>query len=122
MANVLVLEDMDAFRRLLTYVLSSAGHTVTESCNGEIVYEVGALDETDVMITDLNMPWVNGIEAILEARKANPGLKVIAMSGGSLNLANDYLMGCLKLGACSVLHKPFEPDEMLKCVKEALAA
>ena len=95
MAEILVLEDMDAFRRVVTQALSDDGHTVTGSESGQIVYEQDVIANADLMITDLNMPWVNGIEAILLAKKVKPDLKIIAMSGGSETLKEDYLLACL---------------------------
>lgn len=122
MAHILICEDMDAMRRMLTHVLSEEGHTVTESSTGEIAYDADAIAKFDLMITDINMPWVDGIEAIRLAKKIKPDLKIIAMSGGGNVSTVDYLPACLMLGASEILHKPFEPEEMLALVRTGLAA
>lgn len=122
MANILLLEDSEPLSRLLAHALNEEGHTVTPSPDGVISYDVEALAKTDVMITDLVMPRVNGIEAILTAKKFKPDLKIIAMSGGGVVLNDDCLPVCKEIGAAATLRKPFEPAEMIEMLKEVLAA
>ena len=122
MANILVLEDKHALRRMLSYALIEDGHTVTQSDSGQITQQPDAMADIDVMITDLFMPGGDGIEAILRAKKAKPTLKIIAMSGGGTFLKVDYLPVSLDLGANDFIRKPFEPDAMLVCLRNVLAA
>ena len=122
MANILILDDVGAMRRMLAHALSDDGHTITDWDSGEITHYPEAIVEMDVMITDLYMPKSDGIEAIRMAKKAKPSLKIIAMSGGAPTLETDYLPASLQLGASAFIRKPFEPEEMVACVRSLLAA
>lgn len=115
--RILVLEDAPAMRRLLSAVLREDGHAVTESEDGAISYDRETIANTDLMLADIDLPRVNGIEAILAARHINPALTIIAISGGGTNDSDDYLNACKELGAAEILKKPFEPDELVRVVR-----
>ena len=120
--NILLLEDSSAFRRLLKLTLQEEGHTITDSQDGAIAYDRDVITSTDVMITDIDMPRVNGIEAINAAQRINPTLIAIAMSGGGTHDSEDYLNACRDLGATEILEKPFEPDVLIEMVRALKAA
>ena len=122
MAKILVLEDSDALRRIVTHALRDAGHDVVESDNGLSAYDEDLLKAVDLMITDLVMPRVDGLDAIRTALQTREDLKVIAMSGGSPAFQQDYLKIASIFGARDVLHKPFEPETLVCAVNSALAA
>lgn len=122
MASILVLEDSAALRRIVVKTLTDNGHTVVERENGLAAYDVGLLRSVDLMITDLVMPRVDGLDAIRTARDTRSDLKVIAMSGGSPHFGQNYLKAATVFGASNVLNKPFEPDELIGAVNSALAA
>lgn len=119
--EILLLEDMEPFRRMLTSVLREAGHGVLGSGDGAITYDKDILSGIEVMITDIDMPKVNGIEAILVAKQLKPSLKIIAMSGGGMSDRDDYLTSCEGLGVSRVLSKPFEPDALLETLSAVTA-
>lgn len=120
MAEILILEDSKPLLRQFGKILEDEGHTVIKSEDGVIAYDREVLARIDVMITDLMMPQVNGIEAILQAKKARPDLKIIAISGGGMVPEDDYLSACLELGAAAVLQKPFEPDTLIGTLQSLL--
>ena len=122
MANILVLEDSAALRRIVSRALRDEGHIVVESDNGLAAYDDDLLSSIDLMITDLVMPRIDGLEAIRAALETREDLKVIAMSGGSPAFQQDYLNVAGAFGADSVLHKPFEPGALVSVVNIALAA
>jgi DNA-binding response OmpR family regulator len=72
----------------------------------------------DLLITDLVMPGMHGVETIRRFRKEFPGVPIIAMSGNS-NLAN-ILDKAIRLGAVKTLQKPFQADELLALVRSLL--
>lgn len=115
--RILVLEDDPAMRRLLSAVLHDDGHIVMECEDGAISYDQETIKNIDLMIADINLPRVNGIEAILAARHINPGLKIIAISGGGTDDSDDYLNACKDLGASEILKKPFEPTALVTMVR-----
>jgi len=114
--RILVLEDFPAMRRMLSQVLREDGHIVIDSEDGAVSYHHETVENIDLMITDIDMPRVNGIEAITASHRINPKLKIIAISGGGTSDGDDYLNICKDLGATEILRKPFEPDVLLKIV------
>ncbi len=122
MAKILVLEDSAALRRIVSQALRDEGHVVVESDNGLAAYDGELLNSVDLMITDLVMPRIDGLDAIRTALETRDDLKVIAMSGGSPAFQQDYLKVASIFGADNVLHKPFEPDALVNVVNTALAA
>lgn len=121
MASILLLDDEVMLRMLLVELLEEEGHTVTQSGDGLLVYDVAVLSSIDLMITDLFMPHVDGMNAILNARKDRPDLKIIAMSGGSEFVKTDFLPHTQKFGASAILRKPFMPNEFIETVRRVLA-
>ena len=121
MANILLVEDEEQLRSMLKIVLESAGHTVQEAGDGREALDSYVRHPADLMVTDIVMPNKEGIETILEFRRNHPGLKIIAMSGGGRNSAQDYLKLAMTFGADYVLTKPFSNQAMLDVVRTLLA-
>ncbi len=122
MATILLLEDNAALRRIFSVILTEEGHEVLESDSGIAAYDTELLLSVDLMITDLVMPRVDGLDAIRTALEAREDLKVIAMSGGSPAFKQDYLSVASIFGAGNILRKPFEPNVLVDAVNTALAA
>ena len=120
MAEILLLEDTRPLLRIMAHALREAGHSVTPVENGQITRHPTVMRDIDLMITDIDMPGVNGIEAIIAARNANPGLKIIAMSGAGMSDNDDYLAICKDLGASELLLKPVDPDDLIRIVDALL--
>ncbi|MBI5162985.1 MAG: response regulator [Magnetospirillum sp.] len=122
MARILIVEDTRLMRDSLVDVLGAAGHEVTTADDGaqavEIVAEGAAFD---VIVTDIIMPEMDGIQAILEIQTMVPEARIIAISGGSARLEKAQgLETAKRLGAVAVLEKPFEVDVFLAAVDLAL--
>ena len=121
MGRILLIEDDDAIRQLLMENLARDGHAVTTAGNGREGVERFRPGAYDLVITDLVMPEKEGIEVVQDLRARDPGLKVLAMSGGGhFGAAETYLRLASLLGAGRVLAKPFTPAQFLAAVKEAL--
>jgi len=121
MANVLLLDDDDTLRGLLSEMLHAEGHKVIQSDNGLAAFNIPSLGPIDLMITDLFMPRVDGLEAILTARKDLPNLRIIAMSAGGEYVKSDFLTQTKAFGVAEVLHKPFRPKAFREAVQKVLA-
>jgi DNA-binding response OmpR family regulator len=119
---VLLLEDNEAYRTLLTEVLTRAGFEVCAAADGRRVAETLRQRSIDLVITDLVMPERDGIEIITDLRYSHPRLPVIAISGDVPLNRDLYLTIAEKLGAARVLAKPFKMDELIAAAREALAA
>jgi len=120
MARIFIVDDQDFVRFTLKQVLARAGHEVIEASNGqEALAQIGTANP-DLVITDILMPDMGGIEVIAELKNAHPKLKVIAMSGGGRTDNKDFLEIASETGADATLLKPFRAQDVLELVDSAL--
>lgn len=121
MALILVIDDEVAIRRGVVAYLGRLGHEVTEATNGEDAVRLATEKRFDLVITDVNMPKMDGIEVINELRRAASTTPVIVISGGGI-YPKELLLGSARaLGAVSTLAKPFELEQLKLAVETALA-
>ena len=120
MANILVIDDEVDIRGFLRIALERDGHAVTEAGDGAAGTRILAAQPIDLVITDIIMPNKEGIETIIEARRDNPGLRIIAISGGGRGGA-DYLKVAERLGADRTFAKPLSPTALVEAVRELVA-
>ena len=122
MARILIVEDTRLMRDSLVDVLGELGHHVTTADNGAQAVTMIAEDAVfDAIITDIIMPEMDGIEAILEIQTMRPETPIIAISGGSARLEKAAGLDTAKrLGAVAVLEKPFEIDSLVDALALAL--
>lgn len=120
MALILIVDDDVHVQLALRQIVESAGHRVIEAENGEDA--VALFDEfhPDLVITDVFMPQVDGIETIRTIRRRAPGAKIIAVSGGFLSGAWNHLDSAVTLGADLALHKPFLARDLLLAIAQLL--
>jgi two-component system response regulator (stage 0 sporulation protein F) len=118
MATILVIDDEDTIRALLSAVLRSAGHDVVEASNGRQGVALFRQRPVDLAIVDLLMPELNGLDTIIELTRQCLDVKVIAITG----LGDDESMvnTAKLLGARQTLCKPFEIQELLGTVRYEL--
>ncbi|MDQ6787931.1 MAG: response regulator [Acidobacteriota bacterium] len=116
MVNILLVEDEEQLRSMLKEVLQGAGHEVREAENGKVAMNLFARQPADLVITDLIMPEKEGLEIIRELKRSNLNVKIIAISGGGRNDAQDYLELARRFGADHILAKPFSNREILDVV------
>jgi len=121
MASILVIDDDPGFRRMVSLVLTRAQHTVIEAEDGDLGLMRFKEGKPDLVISDIVMPGKEGIETIREIRALSPDTPIIAMSGGGANIGLEYLDAARKLGASSILAKPFRPVDLAELVKRMLA-
>ena len=114
MARILLIDDDDAVRTMLGLTLAHFGHTVIEARNGKEGLELFQHANADLLITDIVMPEKEGLEVLMELRKKDPPVKIIAISGG------DYLHMAKLMGAAKVLAKPFSTDVLIAAIDELL--
>lgn len=122
MTSILLVDDDVAFRKMLQLVLKRAGYAVQEAGNGRDALALYETEPCDLIITDLVMPEMEGIEAIMQFRRFDPEAKIIAMSGGGRLKPSVSLAAAHKLGAVRTLAKPFSHRELLDAVAEILGA
>jgi CheY-like chemotaxis protein len=125
MSRILVVDDDTAVRGAIKTVLERDGHDVVLAGDGRAGVSAIATDAFDVVICDIFMPGMDGIETIQAFHQSNPHIPIIAMSGFMFRdghePAPDFLNLATKLGAACSLRKPFRPQDLLKAVRECTA-
>ena len=110
--KILVIDDDHLVRYALSKILLGAGYEVVTASDGKRGMAVLRAEHPDVVITDIIMPEQEGIDTIIQIRRERPAAKIIAISGGGRIRNIDFLEMAQSLGACEVLAKPFEADEL----------
>ena len=117
MAKILVVDDEPQMRRLIARILTGAGHKVHEAANGRDGIGVFQRVHPALVITDIVMPEMEGIEMIRELRQEAPTIPILAISGGGPAV---YLRAATGLGATATLAKPFGAAAFLSTVERLL--
>ena len=121
MAQILVVDDEATIRHVLRVTLETEGYDVVEADNGLAAIACVAKHKPDLVIMDIIMPIMEGIEAIFEIRQRYPDVRIVAISGGGQIHAKDILDSTEGLDIMGTMEKPFKPKEILKMVAEVLA-
>ena len=117
MANILIVEDEPRMRRLLEISLSEDGHSVHTSGDAESGLQHLRKASVDLVVTDLKLPGMNGLEFLQEGKRLNPALPFIVMTAyGSVETAVD----AMKAGASDYVLKPFTMAEMKLVINKEL--
>lgn len=120
MKRILVVDDEKTIRHLLDDLLSN-DYQVTLAATGMEAKQYLDTDSFDLLITDLVMPELNGVDLVMSLQKTQPALKIIAMSGGGgINGRFDYLPVAQLVGASKILRKPFALVDVSEAVKELI--
>lgn len=120
MAEILVIEDDELLRQILVRRLAANRYVVREAGNGHEGLRLMRERPACLVITDIVMPDMEGIETIRHLRRDYPSTKIVAISGGGIGDAQDYLKIARELGAQRTFSKPFLPGELLSAVEELL--
>jgi DNA-binding NtrC family response regulator len=113
--KILVVDDEEIIRESLSYILRKEKYEVEEAANGKIAFEMLKESSYDLLITDLEMPEMKGIELLDELRKINLQTNTIVITAyGSMETA----IASLRSGASDYILKPVEFDELLIKVKK----
>ena len=116
--RVLVVDDESSIRELLTELLQFEGYTVLSAHSGELALQTLESGPVDVMLTDLKMPGMGGLELLGRAREVCADMVAVMMTGfGTVEAA----VTAMKHGAFDFLLKPFEPEAVLVVVRKALS-
>ncbi len=118
MAHILVIDDDEQVRRLLSIILKKEGHQVTLAANGKEGLKTAKASCPDLVITDILMPEVEGLETIRLLKEIYSELPIIAITGGGRIGADVCLMTAKKFGACKTFQKPVPKDELFAAIEE----
>jgi two-component system chemotaxis response regulator CheY len=119
MALILAVDDSTTMRQMVSFTLSNAGHEVLEAQNGDEAIKLAKSNKFDLIITDVNMPGMNGIE-LVKALRAMPECKftpvlMLTTEGGA-----DMKQQGKAAGATGWIVKPFNPEVLLSTLKKVL--
>ena len=116
--NILLADDDQSLRRVVQFKLKKAGHDVTVVEDGAEALECIRKDRWDLLLSDIKMPKVDGIELLEQARSIQPDLKVILLTAYA---TVSQAVKAVKLGAFDYITKPFEDEELLAAIDKATA-
>ncbi len=120
MASILVVDDDPISRATLRSILEGSGHAVEETVDGVQAMKAFRKTPFDVVITDIFMPEKEGVELVREMRQEFPGVRIIAVSGGSSSARFDSLDWIKAFGVRHTFAKPFDRQAILAAVDELL--
>ncbi len=114
--KILIADDDPNLRKVLTIELSGEGFEIQATDSGVRALELIAKDEPDVMILDLNMPGLSGLEVLKEIKRLESSVEVIVLTGyATVSTAVE----AMKLGACDYVTKPFEVESLKAVIEKA---
>lgn len=116
MAKILLVEDDNLVRDMLTQALQRAGHEIENATNGEEAVIALTRSEPDLMVTDLIMPKKSGMTLISEVKNKYPNMEIIAISGGGRLDPTGYLNLSETLGAAVSFEKPVDKNALLMAI------
>jgi CheY-like chemotaxis protein len=116
--QVLVIDDDVAVRQTIALLLEDAGIEVVQAADGKEGFRAFQRARPDLIVTDIIMPEKEGIQTIIDIRKQDPKLPIIAISGGGRIGNNDFLEIAARLGASTTLPKPFDPEVLVGLVRK----
>ncbi len=119
MAKILAVDDSASMRQMVSFTLKSAGHEVIEAADGQEALGKARSGKVDLVLTDVNMPRMDGITLIKELRKLpdyrfTPILTLTTESGADKKMAGK------EAGATGWIVKPFSPDQLIATINRVL--
>ena len=117
MEKILVVDDEQSLREVLSIMLKRAGYAVTIATDGEDAVELLQREIFDLVITDLRMPKVDGMEVLKAVKSASPETVVLIITAFA---SADSAVEAMKQGAYDYLTKPFQVDEVQLIIRNAL--
>lgn len=121
MANILVVDDDEQYPIMLAKILRNHEHKVTIANDGAEALKLCTIQQFDLIVSDILMPNVDGIDLIIELIDKNSKVPVIAISGGRNTMTAEFnLQSASTLGVQAVLKKPFSNEKFLTTVNDVL--
>ncbi|MBC7230854.1 MAG: response regulator [Actinobacteria bacterium] len=118
-AKLLIVDDNEGVRHLVARWLERAGFEVREAGDGEEAVEMIRRDTPDIVLADIRMPKLDGIELARIVKSEHPGVKIILMTAYS---SPQTIAQARREGVDDYLEKPFTKDQVERIAREALAA
>lgn len=119
MATILAVDDSASMRQMVAFTLKGAGYDVQEACDGSEALGIAKQQKFDLVLSDVNMPVMDGITFVTELRKLNE-YKFVPVLMLTTESAGEKKMEGKKAGATGWIIKPFNPDQLLNTIKKVL--
>lgn len=119
MAKILAVDDSASMRQMVVFTLKSAGHEVIEAINGQNALEAAKKHPFNLVVTDVNMPVMDGI-ALTKQLRALPNYKFVPILILTTESGTDRKQEGKSAGATGWLVKPFNPEQLLATIKRVL--
>jgi CheY-like chemotaxis protein len=118
--RVYICDDSPEYRMLLRMVLADAGATIVgEAADGDDAIAEAAATDPSVVLLDLNMPGINGLDALPRLREALPGAKIVVLTTSKALESQEAAMAA---GADAFVSKPIDATSVPRLLRESLAA
>lgn len=121
MARILLIDDDEQLRNMMIQMLTHDGHQLSVASDGEEGLAMSRSAQPDLIITDVLMPKMDGIELILALQKLDLNVPIVAMSGGRRAVSAEFnLESATLIGVKATLSKPFTRQELRNAIEKAL--
>ncbi len=120
MATILAVDDSNSMRQMVSFTLQQAGHEVMEAADGVEALELAKKNDFGLVISDVNMPRMDGISLIRQLRSL-PGYKFTPLLMLTTEAGADKKREGKDAGATGWIVKPFNPDQLLATIGRVLA-
>ncbi|MEW6096769.1 MAG: response regulator [bacterium] len=117
MAKILIVDDEKDLANVLGTILELEGYQVTTVLDGYKAIEHIKTTSYDLVLMDIRLPGINGVETFIKIKEIDPEVKVIMMTAFSVE---DLIEKAIKQGAYACIHKPFEPEKVIALIEEAI--
>lgn len=115
--KIIITDDDAAIRDVLKRLLEKEGYEVFTAADGQEALAFSADHPMDLMILDIDMPGLNGVDVLMQIKERFPALPVIMLTG---NQSESVAVATLRVGACEYLQKPVEADRLKLIVQTQL--
>ena len=121
MARILLADDDPILRATAGAYLADAGHLVSEACDGVVALRLLGEETYDLLIVDMLMPEADGLEVILQVRRTDQRLPILAVSSGGRMDVSSLLRPAAAFGATATMSKPLLKTPLIEMVESLLA-
>lgn len=119
-AKILIIDDEELVLAGWEYALASVGYHVSKASEGKVAVEIAKKEQPDVVITDLFMPIMNGVEICRQIKAVSPGSEIVLISGYPEETPRFYMQFVKAGGKDTFLRKPLFKEELVEAVKNIL--
>lgn len=120
MTSILAVDDSASMREMVSFSLKNAGHEVSEAVDGEEALKIAQSTQFNLVITDVNMPNMDGITLIKKLREL-PDYKFVPILMLTTESATDKKSEGKEAGATGWIVKPFNPEQLLATINKVLS-